>query len=349
MEANLPASQAPQARLQQQTQGLTHTWQAILRSSFKSLDALADFLQLTSLQRQQLCSGSSSEMKEFPLLVPRRLAEKMEKGTLHDPLLRQFVPLIEEQLHVEHFGTDPVGEQKGCVSSRLLHKYAGRALLVCTSACAMHCRYCFRRHYPYEKEKKENWSKELAQLAADPSICEVILSGGDPFSLSDRALIELFSALDAIPHLKRLRFHTRFLIGIPERVTSTLCAALRSMRLQVWCVVHCNHPRELDSDVEHALKQLRHEGVFLLNQSVLLRGVNDSVDVLHALSERLLDIGVLPYYLHQLDRVQGAGHYEVPEEEGRALVSALHARLSGYGVPRYVREEEGMPGKTPLF
>lgn len=325
------------------------TWQSILRSSFTSLDSLADFLQLSLKQRAELVQGSSKDLKSFPVLVPRRLADKMEKQTLHDPLLRQFVPLIEEGIHTPHFSSDPVGEQKGCITPRLLHKYAGRALLVCTSACAMHCRYCFRRDYPYEKEKKEDWSHELAEIAADPSIREVILSGGDPLSLSDRALIDLIHALEGMPHVKHLRLHTRFLIGIPERVTGTLCAALRATRLQVWCIIHSNHPKELDSDVEKALRVLHAEGVTLLNQSVLLRGVNDDADVLCALSERLLDMGVIPYYLHQLDRIQGAAHYEVPEEEGRALVSAMRARLPGYGVPRYVREEAGCPSKTVLL
>lgn len=322
-------------------------WQALLRQSFTNLDQLADFLRLTPLQRQQLVKGGSIELKDFPLLVPHRLAEKMEKGTLDDPILRQFVPLIEEGQIVENFGKDPVQEQQGCVTPRLLHKYAGRALLVCTSACAMHCRYCFRRHYPYAQAAE--WGNELAAIAADTSLVEVILSGGDPLSLSDRAFMELLHKLEEIPHIKRVRIHTRFLIGIPERITGALCSALNHTRLQVWCVVHSNHPKELDDDVAEALKRLRGSGVFLLNQSVLLRGVNDSVEVLQALSERLLDIGVLPYYLHQLDRVEGAAHYEVPEEEGRALVTALHARLSGYGVPRYAREEGGMPGKTVLL
>lgn len=321
------------------------SWHAQLRSRFTSLDALAHFLQLNPSQCEQLSRRGSG----FPLLLPRRLAEKMEKGTLHDPLLRQFVPLIDEERLVEHFETDPLGEQHACSTPRLLHKYKGRALLLCTSACAMHCRYCFRRHFPYETSAGEDWGAELTELAKDASIREVLLSGGDPLSLSDRALIGLLHALEAIPHVKRLRIHTRFLIGIPERVTGALCAAFRASRLQVWCVIHSNHPKELDHDVEQALKQLRAEGVFLLNQSVLLRGVNDSTDVLCALSERLLDVGVMPYYLHQLDRVQGAAHYEVSEAEGRALVSALAALLPGYGVPRYVREEEGMPGKTILL
>lgn len=330
-------------------QGTEVSWQSILRSSFTNLDRLADFLQLNAHQRAELMQGSSKELKSFNVLVPLRLAEKMAKQTLSDPLLRQFVPLIEESIHTPNFSSDPVGEQKGCITPRLLHKYAGRALLVCTSACAMHCRYCFRRDYPYEKEKKDDWGSELAEIKADSSIREVILSGGDPLSLSDRSLIDLIHALEEIPHVKHLRFHTRFLIGIPERITGTLCAALRNTRLQVWCIIHSNHPKELDHDVEKALKALRHEGVTLLNQSVLLRGVNDDVDVLCALSERLLDMGVMPYYLHQLDRIQGAAHYEVPEEEGKKLVSAMRSRLPGYGVPRYVREEAGKPGKTVLL
>lgn len=326
-------------------EGGSLSWQSVLRQRFTKLDDLADFLQLN--QEQRACLSKQAE--GFPLLIPRRLAEKMQKQTLDDPILRQFVPLIDEERIAEHFSLDAVGDKQACRTPRLLQKYCGRALLLCTSACAMHCRYCFRRHYPYETEKQQEWSAEFKELREDTSIKEVLLSGGDPLSLSDRALVDLLAALEGIPHIKRLRFHTRFLIGIPERITNTLCAALRHSRLQIWCVIHSNHPKELDSDVQAAVAKLRAEGVLMLNQSVLLRGVNDHADVLCALSERLLDIGVMPYYLHQLDRVQGAAHFEVPEDEGRALVSALHARLPGYGVPRYVREEEGMPGKTILL
>ena len=232
----------------------------------------------------------------------------------------------------------------------LLTKYQGRALLVATGACAVHCRYCFRRHFPYAdaNPRADGWRAALAAIAADPTIDEVILSGGDPLSLSDTRLSELVAALAALPQLKRLRIHTRQPVVLPERVDAALLAWLAPLRLQKVVVLHVNHAQELDASVADACAKLRDAGATLLNQSVLLRGVNDSVDALAALSERLFALGVLPYYLHQLDRVQGAAHFEVNDRTALALHAALTARLPGYLVPRLVREVAGAPAKQPI-
>jgi EF-P beta-lysylation protein EpmB len=232
----------------------------------------------------------------------------------------------------------------------LLQKYAGRALMVATGACAVHCRYCFRRHFPYDEVPKgfAAWEPALEQLAADESIHEVILSGGDPLTLVDSRLAILVEQLAAIPHLRRLRVHSRLPIVIPERVNDELLAWLRGTRLAPVMVVHANHPREIDRDVELALGRLIDAGVPVLNQAVLLQGVNNSADVLTELCERLIDLRVMPYYLHQLDRVAGAAHFEVPESEGLQIMAELRRRLPGYGVPRYVRERAGDEHKWVL-
>lgn len=317
-------------------------WREIQRRNFNRLDQLCDYLELTVSQRKQLCA-----VPRFPLNLPLRIARKITKGTLDDPLLRQFLPLNEELLEVDGFVNDPVGDA-GCVrSSKLLHKYRGRVLLVCTSSCVMHCRFCFRQNFDYDVSDK-CFDDELAMISADSTIQEVILSGGDPLSLSNRLLSPLIQSLGAIPHVKKLRFHTRFPIGIPERIDEELLSILEESRLQVWFVLHCNHPRELDDDIFERLTALRKRGVVVLNQAVLLRGVNDDEEILSELCELLTDNGIFPYYLHQLDRVRGAAHFEVPENEGINLVAALRKRLPGYAVPLYVREIFGEASKQPI-
>ncbi|MCB1134843.1 MAG: KamA family radical SAM protein, partial [Chlamydiia bacterium] len=273
-------------------------WRQIQRDNFSSLTQLAEFLQLTEEQRAQL-----AESKSFVLNLPLRLAQKIQPGTLSDPILRQFVPLKGELQSNSAFLSDPVGDQAARRSPKLLHKYQGRALLVCTSACAMHCRYCFRQHFDYES--KGAFEEELRILAEDSSISEIILSGGDPLSLAPHTLQALLSSLDAIPHIQRIRFHTRFPIGIPERIDAPFLSMLEGLRAQVILVIHCNHALELDQDVLRAMQSIQKLGIPVLNQTVLLRGVNDSVEVLAELNERLVNHGIMPYYLHQLDRVQG--------------------------------------------
>ncbi len=306
------------------------------------MDRLADFLQLTPTQREVIDSHS-----EFPLNLPLRLAQKIVKGTLDDPILRQFLPMKEERKRVPAFVQDPVADVSFRRESKLLHKYEGRALLICTSACAMHCRYCFRRHFDYEGTDRP-FHQELALIAQDESLQEIILSGGDPLSLSNERLGELMDALSAIPHVKRIRFHTRYPIGIPERIDEGFLQMLRKSVKQVWFVVHINHPRECDADIFERLKAIQRIGCPVMNQAVLLRGVNDRASTLKELSEVLVNQGVIPYYLHQLDRVNGAAHFEVDEEEGRALIEEIAKSLPGYAVPKYVKEIPGEMGKTPL-
>lgn len=317
-------------------------WKLCLRQSFTDSAKLCDFLQLEESLRARVLSAP-----KFPLRLPLRIAAKISKNTLEDPLLLQFLPLEKETVPVSGFIADPVCDLAFQKSSKLLHKYQGRALLLMTSACAMHCRYCFRQNFPYEKEQK-GFETELQQIRQDPSLTEIILSGGDPLSLDDRIWKDLLHELDQIPSLQRLRIHTRFPIGIPERINSSFLDILAKSRLQIFFVIHCNHPRELDVDILSALKQVQKLGIPVLNQAVLLRNINDSLIVLEELCQTLINAGVLPYYLHQLDRVQGASHFEVSPEVGRQLIQGLEKRLPGYGVPKYVQEIAGKPHKMSL-
>ncbi len=286
----------------------------------------------------------------FPLRVPRGFVARMRHGDPHDPLLRQVLPLAEECLVADGFGDDPVGDLCAMAVPGVLHKYHGRALLTVTGACAVHCRYCFRRQFPYTDANPaaDHWSRALDYISRDDSITEIILSGGDPLSLSDRRLADLAQRLDAVTHLRRLRLHTRLPIVLPERVNDELLGWLGATRLKTVMVVHANHANEIDSSVMTALARLKTAGIELLNQSVLLRGVNDDAGVLMALSEKLFQAGVLPYYLHLLDKVQGAAHFEVEEAVAQRLMAELNRQLPGYLVPRPVREIPGAPGKVSL-
>ncbi len=285
----------------------------------------------------------------FPLRVPRGFVARMRRGDSHDPLLRQVLPLAEECLTAPGFTPDPVGDANAMRVPGVLQKYQGRVLLTATGACAVHCRYCFRRHFPYAEANPgaDHWRAALDYIAADTSVTEVILSGGDPLTLSDRRLQEFTDALAGLKHVKRLRLHTRLPIVLPERVDHGLLAWLGGMGPGTAVVVHANHANEIDGDVRAALRRLRETGATLLNQSVLLRGVNDDSATLADLSEALFDAGVLPYYLHQLDKVQGAAHFEVEAARAGALMDALRARLPGYLVLRLVREVAGAPAKIP--
>jgi EF-P beta-lysylation protein EpmB len=287
----------------------------------------------------------------FPVFVPLGYVKRMRPGDPHDPLLRQVLPLAEEAIDAAGFGNDPVQDQAAILRPGLLQKYSRRVLLVTTGACAIHCRYCFRRHFPYGKgpHSMAQWQPAIEQISADPTIEEVILSGGDPLTLVDAHLAELAEQLASIPHLRRLRIHTRLPIVIPERVTSALLDWLSASRLVPIIVIHANHAAELDESVAAALQRLTRAGIMLLNQTVLLHGVNDSLAALSELSCRLIDLRVVPYYLHQLDRVRGAAHFEVPVERGRELVERLRDTLPGYAVPTYVQEVAGQPSKQVLF
>jgi len=260
------------------------------------------------------------------------------------------LPLDAEDDSPTHYSVDPLGEDAATVQPGLLQKYHGRLLVVATGACAIHCRYCFRRHFPYSDGPGGPALRDqlAAALAKDETLEEVILSGGDPLTLVDGAFSSLVDTIEAAAHIKRLRIHTRLPIVIPQRVTQALVDRLSSSRLQKVVVVHSNHANEIDQEVEDSLRRLASTGAMMLNQSVLLSGVNDSADALVDLSQRLLDADVLPYYLHQLDPVIGAAHFEVPIERGLELIAAIRARLPGYAVPRYVQEIAGEPNKTVL-
>jgi EF-P beta-lysylation protein EpmB len=284
------------------------------------------------------------------LRVPRNYVARMRMGDPADPLLRQVLPIGRELQDIADYVPDPLGEHAALRAPGLLQKYRGRALIITTSACAVHCRYCFRREFPYSEQTSDapRWSAALSEIGRDSSIEEILLSGGDPLSLSDARLKSLTDALATIPHVRRLRVHTRQPIVLPSRVDAGLVGWLGSVRMPTVFVLHANHPNELSDDVRAACERLRASGVTLLNQSVLLRGVNDDVDVLAELSRRLFDSGVLPYYLHVLDRVRGSAHFEVPESEARVIAGELAARLPGYLVPRLVREISGAPAKVTL-
>ena len=318
-------------------------WQALWR------DAVRDPRELLGLDA--LGAGiSDAAAAQFPLRVPRRFVARMRPGGPRHPLLRQVLPVLDEERIVPGFGLDAVGDEAARRGGGVIHKYNGRALLIATGSCAVHCRYCFRRHYPYAEDTaaSSGWRDAAQLIAGDSSIHEVILSGGDPLSLADHKLAELTDALRGITHIRRLRIHTRLPIVLPERVDAGLLAWLRSLPWPVTVVVHANHANEFDATVDAAMAALRGIGATVLNQAVLLRGVNDSVDALADLCERGHIAGVIPYYLHQLDRVAGASHFEIDDTQALALHRALAARLPGYLVPRLVREIAGEPGKTPL-
>jgi EF-P beta-lysylation protein EpmB len=321
-------------------------WQQALREAVRDPAELLAMLGLETLAARLPGNGDAG----FPLRVPRGFVARMRRGDAEDPLLRQVLPLDDELRLVPGFGLDAVGDAAARAGAGVLQKYRGRALLVATGSCAVHCRYCFRRHFPYAEETaaRDGWDQALRLVSADAGIEEVILSGGDPLSLATSKLAELTDALAGIPHLRRLRIHSRLPVVLPERVDDSLLQWLSNLPWPVALVVHANHANEFDAEVDAALAALHGAGARLLNQAVLLRGVNDSVQALCDLSERGFAAGVLPYYLHQLDKVAGAAHFEVSDAQALDLHAELAARLSGYLVPRLVREVAGDTGKRPL-
>ena len=321
-------------------------WRRAWREAIREPAELLALLELPGLATDL----SASAQAQFPMRVPRGFAARMRRGDPYDPLLRQVLPLVDEDRRVAGFHLDAVGDGAANAGAGVLHKYQGRALLVATGSCAVHCRYCFRRHYPYAEQTAaaNHWQTAVDFLRADPSISELLLSGGDPLSLSTGKLAELTDTLRDLPSLRRIRLHTRLPVVLPERVDTALLEWIAGLPWPVSVVIHANHGNEIDRDVVRVLRELRQAGAILLNQSVLLRGVNDNVTALAGLSETLFDAGVLPYYLHQLDRVAGVAHYEVDDTRARALHSELQSMLPGYLVPRLVREVAGAPGKVAL-
>lgn len=321
-------------------------WRRSLAQAIRDPDDLITRLQLPDHLREPARRASTS----FPLMVPASFLARIRPGDAHDPLLRQVLPIAAEEIPAVGFATDAVGDSAAREVPGLLHKYAGRALLIAAGSCAVNCRYCFRRHYPYghEPRRLDDWQPALDAVAADPTLHEVILSGGDPLMLTDHRLGEMVERIVRIPHVARLRIHSRLPIVLPDRVNEHLLSTLCGIRPAVVMVVHANHPHEIEGDCAAALRRLVRSGIPTLNQSVLLRGVNDDAETLCELSERLIRCGVIPYYLHQLDRVAGASHFEVDEATGQSLLEELRRRLPGYLVPRYVREVAGEPYKVPV-
>jgi len=322
------------------------SWQQALRESVRNLDELLRWVQLdaSQLNAERTCLTQS----DFPLRVPHAYVARMQVGNPHDPLLRQVLPLKLEQQGTVGFVTDPVGDKLAEKTLGLLHKYRGRVLVINTGSCAIHCRYCFRRHFPYSQSQTNDPTEKLTYIQHQPEIQEVILSGGDPLLLSDERLLHWAQSLSAISHVQTLRIHTRLPIVLPQRITKELLNVLSNTRLQVVMVIHANHAQEFDAEVTQALNALRQANVLLLNQAVLLLGVNNSVEALVQLHKTLGTHQVIPYYLHLLDKVAGAAHFDVPEEQAQGLMQNLHEQLPGYLVPKLVREVTGMAYKQPI-
>lgn len=323
----------------------TETWQQELAAAIRTPRELLGHLALST----QPIVGDVAIDRAFPMRVPRYFVSLMRRGDPADPLLAQVLSRRAEHLTVDGFGQDPVGDLTAAREHGLLQKYRGRALLLTTGACAVHCRYCFRRHFPYAGQTpRADWQAVAVRLRAMTEIDELILSGGDPLMLSDHRLEELLIAVSGVPHLRRLRIHTRLPVVLPSRITPSLLAAFRHASTPLVWVLHANHPNEITASLATAVSRLRASGATVLNQSVLLKNVNDHADTLARLSESLFDIGVLPYYLHLLDPVAGAAHFDVGEQRAGALFQDLRARLPGYLIPRMVREVPGDIGKRPI-
>jgi EF-P beta-lysylation protein EpmB len=322
-------------------------WQRALTHAYRDPVELLSAVNLTPDQ----IPGGIAINENFPLRVPRGFVSRMKPGDPNDPLLLQVLSRQPEKSKQSGFLLDPVGDGPATASPGLLHKYQGRVLLITTGACPIHCRYCFRRHYPYSDNRPDNgdWSKAMDYIDADPSINEVILSGGDPLSLSNERLQAISDRLAGIPHIRRLRIHTRMPIILPERIDTGFKKWLASLPWQTIVVTHCNHANEIDQQVSNALEDLKTTGATLLNQAVLLKDINDNVPALVNLSETLFKSGILPYYLHLLDRVEGAAHFEVEESIALALMNEVQCHLPGYLVPKLVREVTGKPHKVQII
>lgn len=320
------------------------SWKQALSQAFTKPEALFAYLALDPA----LLPAAIEASRDFSFKVPRGFAARMKKGDIHDPLLKQVLPLGVELQSLPGYSPDPLNENASNPLPGLLHKYQGRVLFITSGTCAINCRYCFRRHFPYEDNNpgKAGWEQVLAYIARDPSIDEVILSGGDPLVNSDTQLGFLMDKLAAIPHVSTVRLHTRLPIVLPERITPELVAILQHPRLKLVVVLHSNHANEIDEAVRAALKALQNAGIVLLNQTVLLRGINDTVPAQTALHKTLFASGVLPYYLHLLDPVAGAAHFQVAEAEAKVLMRNLQKVLPGYLLPKLAKEVPGFSSKA---
>lgn len=328
---------------------MSHTkspWQTALINAITDPEEL---LQLLELDRSWLEKAKAAATL-FPLKVPREFVSRMQKGDINDPLLRQVLPLGDEFKKVDGYNKDPLQELAINPIPGLLHRYHGRVLLTLTGNCAINCRFCFRRHFPYAKNNpgSAGWQLALEYIAQDQTITEVILSGGDPLVINDAQLREFTSALSHIAHIKRLRIHSRLPIVLPERVTPELITLLTHTRLQPVMIVHCNHPQEITPAVREAVKSLNAAQIMVLNQAVLLKNINDNADTLVALSETLFSNGILPYYIHVLDKVEGCAHFDLEREVAQSLHREITERLPGYLVPKLVCTQAGAKAKVRI-
>lgn len=325
----------------------TPSWQQQLATANISAAALLERLQLPT----ELLNGMQAAQQSFQLRVPEPYLSRIRPGDVKDPLLLQILPQLQELDEVPGYISDPLGEAVANTQQGIIHKYHGRLLLVISGGCAINCRYCFRRHFPYQDNQigRDEWQQVLSYLRQDTSLSEVILSGGDPLATTDKRLLGIIRDLESLPHIRRLRLHTRLPVVIPQRVTPELLHGLENTRLQTVLVNHINHANEIDDDVRAVMAALSATGTTLLNQTVLLRGVNDQADTLAELSEALFAEAVLPYYLHLLDPVAGASHFDVSEAEARRIVGKLCDRLPGYLVPKLVKEIAGASAKVPIL
>ena len=330
-----------------ETLHFTKNWQLQLAEAFNNIEDLCHYLHL-SLNDLPV---SVAAAENFPLRVPLSFAASMQKGNPHDPLLRQVLPIKDELFTYPGFSNDPVGDLPSAAQAGVLHKYHGRVLFINTGSCAINCRYCFRRNFPYSDLQlgKQKESAGIQYIQENPGISEVILSGGDPLLLSDARLTRILQQLSAIRHLKRIRIHTRLPIVLPARITDELVNTFAQSAKQIVIVVHCNHANEINPRVITACKLLANRSITLFNQSVLLKGVNHNVAALCELSEQLFSHSIIPYYLHLLDKATGTGHFEVSETAAVALIKQVQATLPGYLVPKLVKEQAGTMSKQYIL
>ncbi|MDA8693829.1 EF-P beta-lysylation protein EpmB [Pseudomonadales bacterium] len=328
------------------------SWQQLLSGSTLTLAELLQKLDISAADFANSIDGDpDTAALDFPIRAPAPFIERMVKGDINDPLLRQVLPLVKEHDITPGYTTDPLQEADFNSIPGLIHKYRSRALFIVTKACAIHCRYCFRRHFPYEDNQpsREMWSQALDYLEQHPDINEVIYSGGDPLASSNAQLNWLSQRIAKIPHIKTLRIHTRLPVVLPQRIDSALLELLQQWPGKKVIVIHSNHANEIDDSVKDAIDKLKLTGATILNQTVLLKGINDSSSALVELSERLFDVDVLPYYLHLLDSVTGAAHFAIDDTEAKTIMAEVVARLPGYLVPRLVREEANKQSKTLIL
>lgn len=317
-------------------------WQSLFADTINDRQTLAKVLDLPIDFEQKV--------GDFPLKVPKNFVKKMQKGDINDPLLRQILPTFAETLTTAGFSTDPLAEQTSNPTKGIIHKYASRILIPVTGACVVNCRYCFRQHFDYHANmpNQQDWQNIVQYIKQNSSINEVILSGGDPLSLSERRLFEILDILENIEQIRTIRLHSRVPVMIPERLDNALLERLANSRCQIVLIIHANHPNELDDDNIFYFNRAKMAGITLLNQTVLLKDINDNADILAGLSEKLWQAGVLPYYLHVLDKVAGAGHFLVEDERAVEMYWQLLAKCAGYLVPKLVRETPHEPFKTPI-